>query len=1433
MSKLADFDVILNAAEEQVERRMRIDEQNSQDLMNILSSAASKDNSNPDIKLFLEDDILKTSQYIAMPTAFSSLISQQCTHMEMGLFPEINRVWVIRDNRLWLWDYLSTQQDELKRFEECPGFGQDLIISVALVVPKPTMFQEDIKYLLAIATDIEIILVALQFDLHFKTITPIRTDSKMSLDDIICKKIVSSQYGRIFVGGHDGSLFEIAYDHVNPWSALIGLGKADTQRTKCLKRKHALWDWSLARVVPSFLSNLHERMEDMAIDNVRNLLYTVTYANTSLWGPTLQLNALFLGPTRKPSLMSNFIGEYVTQSPFNIMAPSFDLFQQAREFCSNNKSSLKTFGDASMRRGPFSQDTLAELAATQKVVAGMHIVSMTESSKVHLIVVLANGFRIYLRLVSIEAGSQSKSFLEIDATSASKPLPDTDRANLSVGGRNSLEGAPPPKRLEVVYVRPPPKKNDLPSQKAWDTLSIKNGKEVLGGNVNAQAGGAHIVVTNSHYARGVCLMSIRAGQGDDLLGLSADLKDRRMNPTVEPVPETQPLSMREALCQPSLPAVGTETIMDIKESSLALEFTKGPALPQLLALYCTSYTPSSSAYRAPQLRMALPVPLEDQISETPMLPSQFLAGLGLPLGAGTQRNALSQIVQLSEFAMQHVPAPACSLQRQFLVLGKNGIHVILKRRPVEYLYDHLSRNENVRAIFSQSKELYDAFGAVEFCVMCLGIACGLPADVGDNALMTADAHQTPPYISQQIRFRAVHTMIQVVDACDTSSTSGQSQQVPAVGQNLSTPPSNPVITGLSVLAGRLLRPVWFRMIATDYRESESRPLATLWSLELITSILNPLVCLLDVIAKTYPTSITTDPTIILPALVAPVGLPVMSMPGQVGMQKPPEDVHREEKLAISKLYRLLKRATQALQLLRLLLVAERVWKWSDWLVKDPKGGDISWSRWTWSQECFRGVTFRVFVTDETLHGKTSAFLTALISSMSRRREAADKVALFTSTLDEECYMYYGLGDRKTNKAKEELSELQNLTSSSLSTTSAAIQARVQRAVSMTNEAARYWRTKQRIDKRENTVMLGRGDSDLETCCEALLAHGDETALDGIVDVCLTAADNFTNHSFSIPASGQGQFFRATSDSNGYVAGGESDRGLYHGSVIHDASEREECCNICYDVLVKFICRSGKRSVSHSSSIARGRSDDLMGRMVSRAVQRAGSDPRFQHKLCQALLDGPDRNEKQFLDLRSSFVDEYLRSSNRPDKWTKLCQWYSYHGQHQRAGEVLYEQAIISHSDPQFNGSMPRPTLETRKFYLKQAVASAQTVISTMTYAGAANNAALLTCTNYCECLQLAEIQSDSLQVLSALTDKTDPVIAQLLDRLENCFLTKGDWSNQAMFSVVCKTAENCFQQEAKSHLAYQVWGIVLRLLKALGATNAADVQQVWLKIIYR
>ena len=188
----------------------------------------------------------------------------------MGLFAEINHAWVVIDNSLFLWDY-TNPEPELVGFEDQPHSIQ----AVALVPPKPGIFVNSITHILAVATSSEMILLGLSATdtpAGTKTVSLYQTKMVLPLRGTDVRMIRGSSTGRIFFGGsNDVDLYELYYQSEEKWFS-----------NRCGKINHSNRPWSQVVNMQTGLwsAKMPERLTDIAIDDSRKLVYTLSSKST-------------------------------------------------------------------------------------------------------------------------------------------------------------------------------------------------------------------------------------------------------------------------------------------------------------------------------------------------------------------------------------------------------------------------------------------------------------------------------------------------------------------------------------------------------------------------------------------------------------------------------------------------------------------------------------------------------------------------------------------------------------------------------------------------------------------------------------------------------------------------------------------------------------------------------------------------------------------------------------------------------------------------------------------------------------------------------------------------------------------------------------------------------------------------------------------------
>ena len=185
---------------------------------------------------------------------------------KMGLFAELGHVWITIDNAFYFWDYKSPSAT-ISGYE---GLSNN-ITAVKLVRPRANVFKPHVRYMLVIATTVELVVLgvapangpegATKFDLT-------ETGMSMSVRGVPVNFIASSsKSGRIFFGGESNTeIYELLYQAQVGWFK-SNVGKINHTTT------------GFKKILPSIsfgTSAPQEKMKQIVIDDSRNLLYTLS-----------------------------------------------------------------------------------------------------------------------------------------------------------------------------------------------------------------------------------------------------------------------------------------------------------------------------------------------------------------------------------------------------------------------------------------------------------------------------------------------------------------------------------------------------------------------------------------------------------------------------------------------------------------------------------------------------------------------------------------------------------------------------------------------------------------------------------------------------------------------------------------------------------------------------------------------------------------------------------------------------------------------------------------------------------------------------------------------------------------------------------------------------------------------------------------------------
>ncbi|KAJ1927233.1 hypothetical protein IWQ60_003123 [Tieghemiomyces parasiticus] len=254
----------------------------------------------------------------------------------MGLFPEINRAWITIDHRLFLWNY--TDGKEFHSYSE----QDQIIVSVALVRPKPGVLDDNVNFLLVFATPLEVIMLGIAAR-NGKSkpggeVTFYTTQLAVATDNVTMQHIAGTADGRIFMSGSDHHIYEVLYDREEGWFS-----------RRC--RKVNLTAPALSYLMPSFLRDTtDDSVTQLLVDDTRRLVFTLSRKS--------HIEAFYLGPQG---------------TEFHRVARNDQICNQLLALC----------------------PSASYVHRDQFVIVALHAVPAYESKRFHLMASTSTGYRLY------------------------------------------------------------------------------------------------------------------------------------------------------------------------------------------------------------------------------------------------------------------------------------------------------------------------------------------------------------------------------------------------------------------------------------------------------------------------------------------------------------------------------------------------------------------------------------------------------------------------------------------------------------------------------------------------------------------------------------------------------------------------------------------------------------------------------------------------------------------------------------------------------------------------------------------------------------------------------------------------------------------------------------------------------------------------------
>ncbi len=228
--------------------------------------------------------VLQQARHIPFPP---SLIERHrnspIDYWRMGIFPEICRVWVVLEHRLYLWNYMEEGGTDIVELETPL---QERIFGVGLAKPPPGLFGENTQYMLVLVTPSYVLLhqVVFSTDIPHDEIRLVPTDYFVTSDELCGVGVphplhqpkvlvASTDDGRIFLCGQDAIVHEFLY----PKDA--GMLGGWVPSAKCRKVSHLgfmdrkFW---LPPMIKRLVVGDEDAIVDLQVDKLRKRLYTLS-----------------------------------------------------------------------------------------------------------------------------------------------------------------------------------------------------------------------------------------------------------------------------------------------------------------------------------------------------------------------------------------------------------------------------------------------------------------------------------------------------------------------------------------------------------------------------------------------------------------------------------------------------------------------------------------------------------------------------------------------------------------------------------------------------------------------------------------------------------------------------------------------------------------------------------------------------------------------------------------------------------------------------------------------------------------------------------------------------------------------------------------------------------------------------------------------------
>lgn len=188
----------------------------------------------------------KIQQY-NLPDKFFDEYNSSELITKIGLFPEIDRSWIIVDNKLILWNYKAPQSsfNHANQFLTIDQIRHS-ILSVKLAKPRPGVFVKDINYMLIISTPMDIHIYVVKYNKPLNNLEIFDPNLSVSTQGMTVNNIIVNEKGEIYFS-----------EGINIWR-LDYNNKSSFIKNKCDKICLTKSGFSLPSIFDDSNSHLHQ-----------------------------------------------------------------------------------------------------------------------------------------------------------------------------------------------------------------------------------------------------------------------------------------------------------------------------------------------------------------------------------------------------------------------------------------------------------------------------------------------------------------------------------------------------------------------------------------------------------------------------------------------------------------------------------------------------------------------------------------------------------------------------------------------------------------------------------------------------------------------------------------------------------------------------------------------------------------------------------------------------------------------------------------------------------------------------------------------------------------------------------------------------------------------------------------------------------------------